>query len=43
MFYEAKFDNFLFPEELISKLFFILKHTVSDLIICKNIIYALLF
>ena len=42
--YAANFDNFLFPEELNSKLFFIFQHTVSDLIIlCKNIIYALLF
>ena len=42
--YAANFDNFLFPEELNSKLFFIFQHTVSDLIIlCKNILYVLLF
>ena len=42
--YAANFDNFLFSEELISNLFSIFQHTVSDLIIlCKNIIYSLLF
>ena len=42
--YAANSDNFLFPEELISKLFSIFQHIVSDLIIlCKNIIYASLF
>ena len=33
----------LFPEELISTLFSIFQHTVSDVILlCMNIIYALL-
>ena len=42
--YAANSDNFLFPEELISKVFSIFQHTVSDLIIIwKNLIYALLF
>ena len=44
IFYATNFDNFLFPEKLISKLFSIFQHTVSDLIIlCKNILYVLLF